>query len=151
MAHLSGDFTYTFTRLEPMYTNSLRTGCQSLTVGMACQFSGVDDYGTSAEESAYIDGTTGFTNWTDPIPNYPTSGTTGASGYAVNYTPDYVSGNISGLANEYASGCEWIALLSGQIDGKLHTPVRWDAFPFPYLSGSGDAQETIPGVNPEDA
>jgi len=142
MAHLSGTYTYTFSRLDPMYNNSLKTGVQSLVVGLSCTFSGVDENGVSAVEGAYIDGTTGFTNWTDPIPDYPASGVTGASGYAVNYTPDYVSGNISGLANEYVSGLGWLQQLEDQIYGKLHTPISWSDFPFPH--------DGIPPVNPED-
>ena len=34
MAHLSGTYTYTFSRLDPMYNNSLKTGVQSLVVGL---------------------------------------------------------------------------------------------------------------------
>ena len=142
MAHLSGTYTYTFSRLDPMYNNSLKTGVQSLVVGLSCMFSGVDENGVSAVEGAYIDGTTGFTNWTDAIPDYPVSGVTGASGYAVNYTPDYVSGNISGLANEYVSGLGWLHHLEDQIYGRLHTPISWSDFPFPH--------DGIPPVNPED-
>ena len=109
MAHLSGTYTYTFSRLDPMYNNSLKTGVQSLVVGLSCNFSGVDENGVAAVEGAYIDGTTGFMNWTDPIPDYPASGQSNPSGYSVNYTPDYVSGNISGLANEYVSGMGWLS------------------------------------------
>ena len=142
MAHLSGTYTYTFSRLDPMYNNSLKTGVQSLVVGLSCSFSGVDENGVPAVEGAYIDGTTGFTNWTDAIPDYPASGVTGASGYAVNYTPDYVSGNISGLANEYVSGLGWLHQLEDQIYGRLHTPISWSDFPFPH--------DGIPAVNPKD-
>ena len=142
MAHLSGTYTYTFSRLDPMYNNSLKTGVQSLVVGLNCQFSGVDENGVAAVEGAYIDGTTGFTNWTDPIPDYPVSGVTGVSGYSVNYTPEYVSGNISGLANQYVSGLGWLHILEDQIYSKLHTPITWSDFPFPH--------DGIPAVNPED-
>jgi len=151
MAHLSGTYSYTFTRLEPMYNNSLKTGCESLVVGLSCSFTGYDANGVEATEGAYIDGTTGFMGWTDPIPDYPASGQSNASGYAICYTPEYVSGNISGLANEYVSGLGWLHILEDQISGKLHTPVRWDSFPFPYLEGTGEAQHSVPGVNPEDA
>lgn len=150
MSHLSGTYTYTFSRLEPMYNNSLETGCQSLVVGMNCIFSGVDANGIPATEGSYIDGTTGFLGWTDPIPDWPASGQSNRSGYAICYTPDYVSGNISGLANEYASGLCWCHHLEEAISGKLHTPVRWTSFPFPYVEGSGDNQHTVPGVNPHD-
>ena len=127
MAHLSGTYSYTFTRLEPMYNNSLKTGCQSLVVGLSCSFTGYDANGVQA------------------------TGQSNASGYAICYTPEYVSGNISGLANEYVSGLGWLHILEDQISGKLHTPVRWDSFPFPYLEGTGEAQHSVPGVNPEDA
>jgi len=142
MSHLSGTYTYTFSRLDPMYNNSLKTGVQSLVVGLSCSYSGLDENGVSVMESAYTDGTTGFTNWTDPIPDYPVSGVTGASGYAVNYTPEYVSGNISGLANEYVSGLGWIHNLEDQIYSRLHTPIPWTDFPFP--------ENGNPPVNPQD-
>jgi len=142
MAHLSGTYTYTFSRLDPMYNNSLKTGVQSLVVGLSCSFSGVDENGVSAVEGGYIDGTTGFTAWTDPISGYPVPEATGVSGYSINYTPDYVSENISGLANEYVSGMGWLHQLENQISGKLHTPISWSDFPFPH--------DGIPPVNPED-
>ena len=142
MSHLSGTYTFSFSRLEPMYDNSLKTGCQSLVVGMNCQFSGVDDNDVPVNVGSYIDGVTGFTNWTDPISGYPVSGQTGASGYAVCYTPDYVSGNISGLANEYASGLCWCHHLEENISGQLHNPIRWADFPYP--------ESGYPPVNPND-
>ena len=147
MSHLSGTYSYSFSRLEPMYDNSLKTGCLSLVVGLACNFSGVDQNDIPVIEGAYIDGTTGFTAFTAPIPDYPVSGVTGASGYSVCYDPDYVSTNISGLANEFASGLGWVHTLESQISGKLHTPIRWTDFPYP--SGTGDNR--YPPVNPDDA
>ena len=54
MAHLSGTYTYTFSRLDPMYNNSLKTGVQSLVVGLNCQYSGLDENGVSVVEGAYI-------------------------------------------------------------------------------------------------
>jgi len=148
MSHISGTYTFTFSRLEPLYDNSLKTGCTSLVVGMNCLFSGVDQNDQPIDAlGAYVDGTTGFTAFTDPIPDYPVSGVTGASGYSVCYSPDYVSENISGLANEFASGLGWLSSLSGQIDAKLHTPVRWTDFPYP----SGSGTDIYPPVNPDDA
>ena len=140
MAHLSGTYTYTFSRLDPMYNNSLKTGVQSLVVGLNCQYSGLDENGVSVVEGAYIDGTTGFSQWyTDLDTGTHPSG----SGYiSVNYTPEYVSGNISGLANEYVSGLGWLHQLEDQIYNKLHTPIPWSDFPFPH--------DGIPPVNPED-
>lgn len=140
MAHLSGTYTYTFSRLDPMYNNSLKTGVQSLVVGLNCQYSGLDENGVSVVEGAYIDGTTGFSQWYTDLDTgtHPSS-----SGYiSVNYTPEYVSGNISGLANEYVSGLGWLHQLEDQIYSKLHTPIPWSDFPFPH--------DGIPPVNPED-
>ena len=70
MSHISGDYTYQFVRLEPFYDNSNKTGMSSLVVGMNCNFQGVDEqsFGTSVTQGAYIDGTTGFMAWTNPIP-----------------------------------------------------------------------------------
>lgn len=141
MAHISGEYTYKFFRLDPMFNNSLKTGVESLVVGLSCQFEGVDENEVATSQNASIDGRTGFTNWTDPIPDYPASGLTGASGYAVNYTPEYVSGNISGLANEYASGLGWFDRLQDQIHAMLHNPVPWSDFPFPH--------DGLPHANPE--
>jgi len=44
----------------------------------------------------------------------------------------------------------WCHHLEESISGALHTPISWTDFPYPYLSGSGDAQETVPGVDPHD-
>jgi len=144
MSHISGDYTYLFTRLEPFYNNSNKTGVSSLVVGMNCQFVGVDEQSNPVTEGSYIDGTTGFMGWTDPIPDYPASGVTGASGYAICLTPEYVMGNISGLANEYASGLCWCHQLSAQIHSRLESPIRDTTFPYP----SGDP--VFPPVDPHD-
>jgi len=144
MSHISGDYTYQFVRLEPFYNNSNKTGISSLVVGMNCQFSGVDEQSNPVTEGSYVDGTTGFMGWTDPIPDYPASGVTGASGYAINLTPEYVTDNISGIANDYASALCWCHSLSGQISSKIEAPVRDTDFPYP----SGDP--VFPPVDPHD-
>ena len=146
MSHLSGTYSYSFSRLEPMYDNSLKTGCTSLVVGLSCNFSGVDQNDIPVIEGAYIDGTSGFVEYV-PTPDFPTSGTTGTTTVPINLSPEYVLDNISGLANEFASGLGWVHTLESQISGKLHTPVRWTDFPYP--SGTGDNR--YPPVNPDDA
>ena len=146
MSHISGTYTYDFVRLEPFFNNSAKTGVQSLVVGMNCQFSGVDALDNPITEGAYIDGTTGFMGWTNPIPDYPASGVTGASGYAICYTPEYVTENISTLANEYASGLCWCHSLSGQIDSRIEAPIRDLNFPYP----TGQAPDVFPPVDPHD-
>ena len=146
MSHISGTYSYDFVRLEPFFNNSNKTGCPSLVVGMTCQFSGTNEFDSPTVESAYIDGTTGFTAWTDPIPDYPVSGVTGASGYAICYTPEYLTDNISGIANEYASGQCWCSALSSQISGKINQPIRDTNFPYP----TGIPPHVFPPVDPSD-
>ncbi len=146
MSHISGTYSYSFSRLEPMYDNSLKTGCTSLVVGLSCNFSGVDQNDIPVTEGAYTDGISGFVEYV-PTPDFPTSGTTGTAVVPINLAPEYVLDNISGLANEFASGLGWVHSLESQISGKLHTPVRWTDFPYP--SGTGDNR--YPPVNPDDA
>ena len=146
MSHISGNYTYNFVRLEPFYNNSSKTGMSSLVVGMNCQFSGVDEQSNPVTEGSYIDGTTGFMGWTDPIPDYPASGVTGVSGYAICLTPEYVNDNISGLANEYASGLCWCHHLSGQINSRIESPIRDTDFLYP----SGSPPNVFPPVDTHD-
>jgi hypothetical protein len=143
MSHISGDYNYTFVRLEPFYNNSNKTGISSLVVGMTCQFSGVDEQSNPVTESSYIDGTTGFVEYVE-TPDMPTSGTTGTAIVPINITPEYLTDNISGIANEYASGQCWRHNLSGQISSKIEAPVRDTVFPYP----SGDPP--FPPVDPHD-
>ena len=145
MSHISGDYNYTFVRLEPFYNNSNETGVSALVVGMSCQFSGVDALSNPVVESAYIDGTTGFVEYV-PTPDVPTSGTTGTAVVPINITPEYLTANISGIANEYASGQCWCHVLSGQISGKTEAPVRDTNFPYP----SGTPPTVFPPVDPHD-
>ena len=84
--------------------------------------------------------------WTDPISGYPVSGVTGASGYSICYTPEYVTDNIGGIANEYASGQCWCSALSGQIRSKIDQPIRNTDFPYP----SGIPPHVFPPVDPSD-
>ena len=145
MSHISGTYTYDFVRLEPFYNNSNKTGISSLVVGMTCQFSGVDEVSTPVTANAYIDGTTGFVEYVE-TPDLPTSGTTGIAIISINITPEYLTGNISAIANEYASGQCWCHSLSGQISSKIEAPVRDTDFPYP----SGMAPDIFPPVNPHD-
>ena len=145
MSHISGAYTYEFVRLEPFYNNSNKTGISSLVVGMNCQFSGVDEYSNPVTQSAYIDGTTGFIEYV-PTPDFPTSGTTGTVAVSINLTPEYVTNNISGIANGYASALCWCHLLSNQISGKIEAPVRDTNFPYP----SGTPPTVYPPVDPHD-
>jgi len=141
MSHISGTYTYDFVRLEPFFTNSAKTGISSLVVGMNCQFSGVDAFDNPVTEGAYIDGTTGFGFTTLE------SGLSGAPiWHENNLTPSYVADNISGIANEYASGLCWCHTLSNQISGKIEAPVRDTDFPYP----SGVAPDIFPPVDPHD-
>ena len=146
MSHISGDYTYQFVRLEPFYNNSNKTGMSSLVVGMTCEFAGVDSAGNPVTQSSYVDGTTGFMAWTDPIPDYPASGVTGVSGYSICHTPEYVANNINELANTYASGLCWCHSLSGQISSKIESPIRYIDFPYP----SGTPPTVFPPVDPHD-
>ncbi len=143
MSHISGDYNYTFVRLEPFYNNSNKTGISSLVVGMTCQFSGADEQSNPVTESSYVDGTTGFVEYVE-TPDMPTSGTTGTVIVPINITPEYLTDNISGIANEYASGQCWRHNLSGQISSKIEAPVRDTVFPYP----SGDPP--FPPVDPHD-
>ena len=145
MSHISGTYTYDFVRLEPFFNNSNKTGVSSLVIGMTCQFSGIDEVSTPVTESAYIDGTTGFVEYVE-TPDVPTSGTTGIAAISINITPEYLSDNISGIANEYASGQCWCHALSGQISGKIERPIRDTDFPYP----SGEAPDIFPPVDPHD-
>ncbi len=145
MSHISGTYTYDFVRLEPFFNNSNKTGISSLVVGMNCQFSGVDEQSNPITENAYIDGTTGFVEYV-PTPDFPTSGTTGIAAVSINLTPEYVAANISGIANEYASGLCWCHHLSNQISGKIETPIRDTNFPYP----SGQAPNVFPPVDSHD-
>jgi hypothetical protein len=115
---MSGTYNYRFTKLEPFYNNADKTGISSLVVGMICNFSGVFE---NSQLTAYIEGTTGF---------------------GVCCTPEYLTDNISGIANEYASGQCWCHNLSGQIDGPIEIPVRYADFPYPA--------DGFPPVNPYD-
>ena len=130
MSHISGDYIYQFVRLEPFYNNSNETGISALVVGMNCQFSGVDEQSNPVVQSAYIDGTTGFVEAV-PTPDVPVSGTTGTAFTPINITPEYLTANISEIANTYASGQCWCHTLSGQISGKIESPVRDTDFPYP--------------------
>ena len=145
MSHISGAYTYEFVRLEPFYNNSNKTGISSLVVGMNCQISGVDEQSNPVTQGAYIDGTTGFVEYV-PTPDFPTSGTTGMAAVSINLTPEYVTDNISGIANGYASALCWCHLLSNQISGKIEAPVRDTNFPYP----SGTPPTVYPPVDPHD-
>ena len=112
---------------------------------MTCQFSGVNEFSTPVTESAYIDGTTGFVEYVE-TPDLPTSGTTGRAIIPINITPEYLSDNISGIANEYASGQCWCYILSTQISGKIDSPIRDTDFPYP----SGQTPDIFPPVDPHD-
>ena len=140
MSHISGTYTYDFVRLEPFFNNSNKTGISSLVVGMNCQFSGTNEFGSPTTESAYTDGTTGL-----GINTYE-SGTSGALLNTLYMTPEYLTENINGIANEYASGQCWCHNLSGQIKGRIEAPVRDTNFPYP----SGMAPDIFPPVNPHD-
>ena len=145
MSHISGTYTYDFVRLEPFYNNSNKTGVSSLVVGMSCQFSGVDEQSNPVTEGSYIDGTTGFIEWV-ATPNEPISGQTGYVQVPICHTPEYVSGNISDIANTYASGLCWCHAFSGQISRKIEAPVRDADFPYP----TGTPPHVFPPVDPHD-
>jgi len=140
MSHISGTYTYDFVRLEPFFNNSNKTGISALVVGMNCQFSGTNEFGSLTTESAYIDGTTGL-----GISTYE-SGTSGALINTLYMTPEYLTDNISNIANEYASGQCWCSALSGQIRSKIDQPIRNTDFPYP----TGIPPHVFPPVDPSD-
>jgi hypothetical protein len=141
MSHISGTYTYDFVRLEPFFNNSNKTGISALVVGMNCQFSGINEFDAPATQSAYIDGTTGL-----EINTYE-SGTSGALINTLYMPPEYLTDNISDIANEYASGQCWCSILSGQISAKIDQPIRDTDFPYP----SGQVPDIFPPVDPHDA
>ncbi|MDA7495774.1 hypothetical protein OAL45_00850 [bacterium] len=114
MSHISGDFNYSFVRLDPSWDNSLQTGVNSLVIGLNCTFTGVDSHDTSVTESQYVDGSTG---WTESI------------------TYDYLTGNLTDICNTYASGQGWWENLKNSVSGRIDHPVVISDFPFPV---SGD-------------
>ena len=140
MSHIAGTYTYDFVRLEPFFNNSNKTGISALVVGMNCQFSGTNEFGSLTTEGAYIDGTTGL-----GISTYE-SGTSGAIINTLYMTPEYLTDNISNIANEYASGQCWCHSLSGQILSRIEAPIRDLNFPYPI----GQAPDVFPPVNPHD-
>ena len=140
MSHIFGTYAYNFVRLEPFYNNSNKTGISSLVVGMACNFNGTDGFGHSTTESSYIDGTTGL-----GINTYE-SGTSGALISTTYPSPEYVTNNISDIANEYASGQCWCHALSGQISSRIEAPVRDTNFIYP----TGAPPNVFPAVDPHD-
>jgi len=114
MSHISGDFTYSFVRLDPSWDNSLQTGINSIVIGMNCTFTGVDSFDTPVTESQYVDGSTGWAN---------------------SVTYDYLTGNLTEICNTYASGQNWWETLKNTVSGRIDHPVPVSDFPFP---ASGD-------------
>ncbi len=110
MSHVSGNYVYDFSRLDPTWNNSAETGIQSLVVGLTCSFTGVDSQDNQVTVSQYVDGVTGF----DPYLTY-----------------DFLSGNIENIANEYASGQNWWYTLRDTVSGQVDHPVPVNNFPFP--------------------
>jgi len=107
MSHLSGKYTYDFTRLEPKWDNSLETGINQMVIGMTCSFSGQDTFGNTTVTSKYIDGTTG---WAESI------------------TYDYLNTNVQDICNTYASGQNWFYNLQAQVSGSIDHPVDVTGF-----------------------
>ena len=107
MSHLSGKYTYDFTRLEPKWNNSLQTGINQMVIGMTCTFSGQDTFGNTTVTSKYIDGTTG---WAESI------------------TYDYLNENLENITNTYASGQNWFYNLQQSVSGSIDHPVPVTGF-----------------------
>ena len=148
MSEWLGTYNYRFFKLDPYYNDATRTGVSSLEVGMTCTFTGLDPYSHPIQESASIEGTTGFWEYYTGTPEgYPPS-----PPYinTPNFlTPEYLNDNISGIANEFTSGLCWCHNLSGQISDKLDRLYTISGDPtldstFPYPSGN------FPPVDPHD-
>ena len=140
MSEWSGTYQYSFFKLDPYYSDETRTGVSSLNVGMTCTFTGLDPYSYPVQESASIEGTTGFwiyyTGTPEAFPPSPPYVNTPSF-----LTAEYLNNNISGIANEFASGLCWCHNLSGQISDKLDLLSTISGEPildptFPYPSGN---------------
>jgi len=97
----SGNYNYSFSRVEPVWSNAFETGIHSLVVGFNCSFQGENEYGDVVSITEYIDGTTGFS----PSLEY-----------------SYLSGHINEISNEYASGQNWYETLEARVDQKINSP-----------------------------
>lgn len=99
---MTGDYNFTFSRLEPCFSSPERTGVCHLIVGLTCTFSGVMGQ-TEFCESSYIDKSFDL--------NGPLS-------------YDYVTGNLSDLANNFATEENWWEILKPAASGKLCQPIQ---------------------------
>ena len=108
MSHISGNFTYDFTRVETTWGNSLETGINSMVIGMTCTFTGQDSFGVQQEVMQYIDGTTGFG---EP-----------------NITLEYANTYAENICNTFASGQNWFYNLQNQVSGMIDHPVQVTGF-----------------------
>lgn len=119
MSDISGDFNYWFSRVEPKWENREQTGINKMVIGLSCSFSGEDEQGNIINDSAYIDGVTGFS----PSLSY-----------------DNLTGNLENITNEYASSRNWFSELEDRIENKImkqSVPVK----DFPFVSVESKAQE----------
>jgi hypothetical protein len=99
---MSGDYNFTFSRLEPYFTNPERTGVCHLVIGLTCTITGAIGETTYCE-SAYIDKSF-------------------CLGEIVSY--DYLTGNLSTLANNFATQENWWEILKPIASGKLCQPIQ---------------------------
>jgi hypothetical protein len=99
---MSGDYNFTFSRLEPCFTNAERTGVCHLVVGLTCTFTGIMG-AASCCESAYIDKTFCL----DETVSY-----------------DYLTGNLSDLANNFATQENWWETLKPIASGRAFQPIQ---------------------------
>jgi hypothetical protein len=107
MSHISGEYTYQFTRIEPFWCDSAETGVEKLVVGLTCTFSGVDSHENEVNVANYVDGTTGFMPYIDKTT---------------------LDSNISNYCNDYATANDWWANLKNQVSGRIDHPVTMTGF-----------------------
>lgn len=107
MSHISGTYSYDFSRIDPSWDNSLETGINSLVVGLTCTFSGHDSFDTETTVSRYTDGSTGF----DPC-----------------ISIDYLNNNLQDICNSYASGADWFRSLQLNVSGSIDHPIPVTGF-----------------------
>lgn len=119
MSNISGSFNYWFSRTEPKWENRDQTGINKMVIGLSCAFSGEDELGNQVNDSAYVDGVTGFS----PSLSY-----------------DNLTGNLENIANEYASSQNWYETLEKRVENKImkqSVPVK----NLPFVSFENEAQE----------
>ena len=107
MSHISGEYTYKFTRVQALWSDSAETGVENLVVGLTCTFSGVDSHENETVVDRYIDGTTGFNPY---------------------ISKETLDSNINDYCNDFATANDWWASLKNQVSGRIDHPVTMTGF-----------------------